>query len=300
MLKIAWSSIYNHPLPPKHRFPMEKYDLLPQQLIYEGTVTKQHLFAPRMLSEEEILSVHTLEYWNKLKSLNLSKAEERKSGFPLSNGLVQRERVINAGTIECTQFALEHGMAMNIAGGTHHAYTDHAEGFCLLNDQAIAAQYLLDNQLAKQVLIIDLDVHQGNGTAEIFQSEPRVFTFSMHGAKNYPMKKEVSDLDVPLQDGTNDLEYLRLLDRHLKELLESVQPDFLFFLSGVDVLESDKLGRLGMTVDGCKKRDELVINQAKAHNLPIVASMGGGYSEDIKIILEAHANTYRVAQEVFF
>lgn len=279
---------------------MEKYDLLPQQLVHEGTVTKHHFFAPRMLTEQEILSVHTAAYWEKLKHLKLSKSEERKSGFPLSSGLVNRERVINAGTIQCAHFAMEHGMAMNIAGGTHHAYSDHAEGFCLLNDQAIAAQYLLDNQLAKQILIVDVDVHQGNGTAEIFQNEPRVFTFSMHGEKNYPMKKEISDLDVPLPDGTRDKEYLKLLDYHLKRLLNKVQPDFLFFLSGVDVLESDKLGRLGMTIEGCKKRDELIISQAKLHNLPIVASMGGGYSEDIKIILEAHANTYRVAQEVFF
>ncbi len=279
---------------------MEKYDLLPQQLVHEGTVTKHHFFAPRMLTEQEILSVHTAEYWEKLKHLKLSKSEERKSGFPLSSGLVNRERVINAGTIQCAHFAMEHGMAMNIAGGTHHAYSDHAEGFCLLNDQAIAAQYLLDNQLAKQILIVDVDVHQGNGTAEIFQHESRVFTFSMHGEKNYPMKKEISDLDVPLPDGTGDKEYLKLLDYHIKKLLDKVQPDFLFFLSGVDVLESDKLGRLGMTIEGCKKRDELVISQAKLHNLPIVASMGGGYSEDIKIILEAHANTYRVAQEVFF
>ncbi|MEP4533414.1 MAG: histone deacetylase [Cyclobacteriaceae bacterium] len=300
MFKIAWSPIYNHPLPPKHRFPMEKYDLLPEQLIYEGTITKANIFEPSKLSEESILTVHESGYWQKLNQLTLSKAEQRKSGFPLSAGLVTRERKICAGTIAATEYARQYGISMNIAGGTHHAYTDRAEGFCLLNDQAIAAQYLLDNKLARQILIIDLDVHQGNGTAEIFQNESRVFTFSMHGEKNYPMKKEQSDLDVPLKDGTGDEEYLGLLDYHLKKLLDEVEPDFLFFQSGVDVLESDKLGRLGMSIEGCKRRDQLVISQAKSNNLPMVVSMGGGYSEDIKVILEAHANTYRVAQEVFF
>ncbi|MEP0368621.1 MAG: histone deacetylase [Cyclobacteriaceae bacterium] len=300
MFKIAWSPIYNHPLPPKHRFPMEKYDLLPEQLIYEGTITKANIFEPSKLSEESILTVHESGYWQKLNQLTLTKAEQRKSGFPLSAGLVTRERKICAGTIAATEYARQYGISMNIAGGTHHAYSDRAEGFCLLNDQAIAAQYLLDNKLARQILIIDLDVHQGNGTAEIFQNESRVFTFSMHGEKNYPMKKEQSDLDVPLKDGTGDEEYLGLLDYHLKKLIDKVEPDFLFFQSGVDVLESDKLGRLGMSIEGCKRRDQLVISQAKSNNLPMVVSMGGGYSEDIKVILEAHANTYRVAQEVFF
>lgn len=279
---------------------MEKYDLLPEQLIYEGTITKANIFEPSMLSEESILTVHESGYWQKLDQLALTKAEQRKSGFPLSADLVTRERKICAGTIATTAYAQQYGISMNIAGGTHHAYSNRAEGFCLLNDQAIAAQYLLDNKLARQILIIDLDVHQGNGTAEIFQNEPCVFTFSMHGEKNYPMKKEQSDLDVPLKDGTGDKEYLDLLDHHLKKLLDEVEPDFLFFQSGVDVLASDKLGRLGMSIEGCKRRDELVIKEAKKHNLPIVASMGGGYSEDIKVILEAHANTYRVAQEVFF
>ncbi|MFY0599638.1 MAG: histone deacetylase [Cyclobacteriaceae bacterium] len=300
MLKIAWSSIYNHPLPPKHRFPMEKYDLLPQQLLHEGTVTKENFFEPRILTEEEILTVHKEEYWSKLKTLNLTKSEERKSGFPINETLVRRERIINAGTIECALFALKYGISMNIAGGTHHAYSDHAEGFCLLNDQAIASRYLLDHGLANKILILDLDVHQGNGTAEIFQHEPRVFTFSMHGEKNYPMKKEESDLDIPLRDGIKDAEYLLLLEQHLEGVLEQFEPDFIFFQSGVDVLETDKLGRLSLTIDGCRQRDEIVISVAQRERIPLVASMGGGYSEEIKQILEAHANTYRLAQELFF
>ncbi len=201
---------------------------------------------------------------------------------------------------EAAKYALEHGIAMNVAGGTHHAFTDRAEGFCLLNDQAIAAQYLLDHQLAKQILIVDLDVHQGNGTAEIFTNEPRVFTFSMHGAKNYPGHKEKSDLDIGLEDGTGDEVYLKTLDQNLKRLVDEVKPDFMFFQSGVDVLATDKLGRLGMSIEGCKKRDELVLAVAKQNRIPITVCMGGGYSVQIKDIIEAHANTFRLAQDLYF
>ena len=300
MLKIAWSSIYNHPLPPGHRFPMEKYDLLPDQLLYEGTVTDLNFFEPRVLTDEEILAVHTSSYWEKLKEVNFIRSEERNSGFPITQQLVQREININAGTIQCADFALQYGVAMNIAGGTHHAYPDRAEGFCLLNDQAIASKYLLNNHKARQILIVDLDVHQGNGTAVIFQNDPRVFTFSMHGARNYPLRKETSDLDVALPDGTDDSSYLELLDQHLNHLIEQVRPDFLFFQSGVDVLKTDKLGRLGLTIAGCKERDRKVLSTARQHQIPIVASMGGGYSYNIKHIVEAHANTFRLAQEIFF
>ena len=214
MLKIAWAPIYNHPLPPGHRFPMEKYELLPRQLLHEGTVSEAHFFRPRKLTEDEILAVHKPEYWQKLQNLDLTRQEERRSGFPISEQLVEREVTINGGTIQAAEFALQYGIAMNIAGGTHHAFTDRAEGFCLLNDIAIASQYLLDQGKVKQILVVDLDVHQGNGTAEIFQKESRVFTFSMHGANNYPLQKEQSDLDIPLADGTDDQTYLRLLDEH--------------------------------------------------------------------------------------
>jgi len=300
MLKVAWSAIYNHPLPEGHRFPMEKYDLLPKQLLHEGIIEESNLFEPRKLTEEEILSVHNQAYWEKLKSLDFSRQEERRSGFPITSDLVEREITINAGTIQCADYALEFGIAMNIAGGTHHAFTDRAEGFCLLNDIAIAARYLLDQGKAQKILVIDLDVHQGNGTAEIFKDDDRVFTFSMHGEHNYPLQKEHSDLDIPLADGTDDHTYLTILREQLPKLFEKVTPDFIFFQSGVDVLKTDKLGRLGLSLEGCKQRDQLVISAAKDYDLPLVASMGGGYSEDIKLILEAHANTYRVAQEVYF
>jgi len=279
---------------------MEKYDLLPKQLVHEGTIEESNLFRPRKLTPEEILSVHKSEYWDKLQKLSFTRQEERRSGFPISKGLVEREITINAGTIQCAEFALDYGIAMNVAGGTHHAFTDRAEGFCLLNDIAIAAKYLLKKKKATKILVIDLDVHQGNGTAEIFKNDSDVFTFSMHGEHNYPLQKEKSDLDVPLKDGTQDGEYLQLLNHHLEKALEQSKPDFMFFQSGVDVLKTDKLGRLGLTIAGCKKRDQIVISMAKETGIPIVASMGGGYSEDIKDILEAHANTYRVAQETFF
>jgi acetoin utilization deacetylase AcuC-like enzyme len=300
MLKIAWDPIYNHPLPEGHRFPMEKYELLPRQLLYEGTVSQNHFFKPRKLTEAEVLAVHTPEYWNKLQRIDFSRQEERRSGFPISEQLVERELTINGGTIQAAEFALEYGIAMNIAGGTHHAYTDRAEGFCLLNDIAIAARYLLIKKLAKQILVVDLDVHQGNGTAEIFQKDSKVFTFSIHGANNYPLHKEESDLDIALPDNTGDREYLNILDYQLKKLIDEVQPDFMFFQSGVDVLSTDKLGRLGLTISGCKKRDEKVIASAKNNRIPMVASMGGGYSKNIKDIIEAHANTYRIAQDIYF
>lgn len=300
MLKIAWRDIYAHVLPANHRFPMEKYTLLPEQLLYEGTISESHLFAPELLNETRIVRTHKADYWDNLKTLSLSRKEERKTGFPLSAALVERERVIMEGSVMAARFAVENRIAMNMAGGTHHSFTDRGEGFCLLNDIAIAAHDLLDNRLATQILVVDLDVHQGNGTAQIFENEPRVFTFSMHGAANYPLHKEKSDLDVGLKDGTDDSTYLSLLDANLRALIDTVQPDFVFFQSGVDVLATDKLGRLGMTLQGCKQRDRIVLETCKQNDIPIMACMGGGYSEKVAHIVEAHANTFRLAQEIFF
>lgn len=300
MLKIAFSPIYKYSVPDGHRFPMIKYELLPEQLLYEGTVSDANFFHPKKLTEKEILRTHTAAYWDKLRWQQLSRKEERAIGLPMSAQLVERGRHIAHGTIECARFALEHGVALNIAGGTHHAFADRGEGFCVFNDFAIAAHHLLDHQLAKQILIVDLDVHQGNGTASIFKNEDRVFTFSMHGAKNYPLRKEQSDLDVGLPDKIEDGPYLQLLRHHLPRLLARVEPDFVFYLAGVDILATDKLGRLGMTLQGCRMRDEFVFQQCKRHGIPVAVSMGGGYSERIAHIVEGHANTYRTAQEVFF
>lgn len=300
MLKIAFHSIFILPLPEGHRFPMEKYELLPQQLLHEGTCSKDNFFEPGFPEDEDILAVHREEYVKALKELTLDRKAVRKIGFPLSKDLIDRELRIASGTIQASEFALENGIAMNIAGGTHHAYSFRGEGFCLLNDQAVAASYLLRKKLARKILIVDLDVHQGNGTAEIFSEEPSVFTFSMHGRNNYPFKKENSDLDVELENGTGDEDYLTILKQTLPRLIEEQDPDFIFYQSGVDILSTDKLGKLACTEAGCKERDRFVLQTCKNSGIPLEVSMGGGYSPELKHIVDAHANTYRLAQEIFF
>ena len=305
MLKIAYAPLYCHPLPKSphgepHRFPMLKYELIPEQLMYEGTCTKEHFFEPAELDERWILGVHTQTYWEDLKYLRISDKMIRRIGFPLSSELVKRETRIAQGTIECTHFAQKNGISMNVAGGTHHAFADRGEGFCLLNDVAIAAHYLLETKQAHKILVIDLDVHQGNGTAAIFQNEERVFTFSMHGKDNYPLHKETSDLDIELLTGTNDQTYLDLLTTTLPNLFDQQNPDFAFYISGVDILETDKLGHLKVSLSGCRQRDQFVFEQCRQHNIPVVVSMGGGYSPRLADIVEAHCNTYRVAQEIYF
>jgi len=299
VIAVAFDPIYVLPLPENHRFPMEKYDLLPKQLMHEGTCDRDDFFSPKPLSDQIVKTIHQSDYVDRLKRQDLNRSEIRKIGFPISQQLVEREFVIAGGTVEGALKSLQSGISFNIAGGTHHAYSTHGEAFCMLNDQAIAAQYLLDHHHAQRILIIDLDVHQGNGTAEIFKNEDRVFTFSMHGQKNYPFKKEQSDWDIPLEDKTGDERYLNVLNDTLPQLFEQVDPDFVFYLSGVDVVATDRLGRLAMSLEGCKQRDEQVLEFCHKLSLPVQCSMGGGYSEDIKLIIEAHANTYRVAQRIF-
>lgn len=279
---------------------MLKYELIPEQLIYEGLITKENLFSPEILSEDVVLLSHEKAYWERLRDLKLSPAEIRRSGFPLSATLLERELRIAQGTINSCLEAIKIGIAFNIAGGTHHAGSNWAEGFCLLNDQAIAANYLLDRGLSKRILIIDLDVHQGNGTAEIFRNEERVFTFSMHAEKNFPFRKEQSDLDIGLDDGLSDKEYLDILRENLDKIILKHQPDFVFYLSGVDVLSTDKLGKLNLSLNGCKERDEIVLKTCKLLNLPVQVSMGGGYSPKVSDIVEAHCNTYRIAHNLYF
>lgn len=300
MLKIAFHPIYKHPLPEGHRFPMEKYDLLPKQLLYEGTCTEANFFEPEIPSDEFILKAHDKQYVKDLYNLNIEPRAARKIGFPLSDVLVKRERMITDGTIKACDFALQNGIAMNIAGGTHHSYSNRGEAFCMLNDQAVGAHYLLSKAEINKILIVDLDVHQGNGTAEIFQDDDRVFTFSMHGKSNYPFKKETSDLDIALPNDCSDEMYLKKLKNTLPKLLDEVQTDFIFYLCGVDILATDKLGKLGCTKEGCKERDRYVLQTCFENNIPVECSMGGGYSKDIKIIIDAHANTFRLAQHIFF
>ncbi len=300
MLKIAFSPVYKYELPQGHRFPMIKYELVPEQLLHEGTVEESQYFHPALLDEPTILLTHSQDYWQRLKGQKIDRKEERAIGFPMSARLVERGRHIANGTLECARFSKEFGVALNIAGGTHHAYADHGEGFCVFNDVAIAANALLEKGERQRVLIMDLDVHQGNGTAHIFRMEKRVFTFSMHGAKNYPLRKECSDLDIGLPDGTTDQPYLSILSETLPRLIDEVQPDQVFYISGVDVLATDKLGRLALSINGCKQRDRMVFECCKKNDIPVAVSMGGGYSEQIAQIVEAHANTFRTAAEIFF
>lgn len=300
MLKIAFDPIYKHQLKIGHRFPMEKYELLPEHLLRNNICNSDNFFSPLPIVKQLLLSTHDENYYNNLINLSLSKLDTRQIGFPLSEALIKREHVIAQGTIQNTHYAQQHGVSMNIAGGTHHAFRDRPGAFCMLNDQAIASNYLIDNNLAKRVMIVDLDVHQGDGTASIFEHQDSVFTISFHGQKNYPFKKQNSDFDLPFDDNTEDRAYLNALENHLPRLVDLVEPDFMFYLAGVDVLKTDKLGRLGLSMAGCKARDRFVLSLCKDQNIPVQVSMGGGYSVHLKNIIDAHSNTFELAQELFF
>lgn len=299
MLKIFHSDRFVPVLPEGHRFPISKYQLIREQLLYEGSITEEYLEEAEPCTEESILAVHTPAYWHAMKTLSFTPREERRMGFPQSAELVERSLRSCQGTLNAAIHALRYGAGMNIAGGTHHAYADRAEGFCLLNDLAISSRYLLRYESVKQILIVDLDVHQGNGTAHIFKDEPRVFTFSVHGRDNYPLHKEESDLDIPLPSGTEDVEYLKILRDHLEHLSSTVKPDFIFFQAGVDVLENDRLGKLGLSKSGCKQRDELVLEHCRMLEIPVAVCIGGGYGSRLADTVEAHANTFRTAIELY-
>jgi len=299
MIYIAYSPHYHHPLPEGHRFPMDKYTGIPIQLLKEETFTSINFFEPKVEGDELALLVHTSDYVDRLKNKKLTYTEERRIGFPLNNGLLRREELIIAGTTQASLLALENGVSFNVAGGTHHAHSNYGEGYCVYNDIAVAAQYLLNNNEVKQVFVVDLDVHQGNGTASIFENDSRVFTFSMHCENNFPLRKAKSDIDIPLNHLTNDDDYLTILSNHLPKLIEKVKPDFIFFQSGVDILTNDTLGMLNVTKLGCAKRDRIVFETANKHKIPITASMGGGYAPNVNDIIDAHCNTYRIAKEIY-
>ncbi len=295
-MRVFFHPSYIHPVPEGHKFPMEKYDLIPRQLVYEGVIDSSQLFEPDLIALSYVLLAHDEVYVNQLLEGTLTPREQRVTGFVHNPALVERELHIMEGTRLAAQYAFEHtSIGFNIAGGTHHAYANRGEGFCLLNDQAIAAHWLLDHTHIKRILIIDLDVHQGNGTAAIFQDNSYVFTFSMHGKNNYPLHKEQSDLDVALLDGCTDAVYLFELQRALNQIISQFQPEFIFYQCGVDILYSDSLGKLAISIEGSKERDRLVFEFASQLGVPVVCSMGGGYSKDIRIIVDAHVNTFRVA-----
>ena len=300
MLKISFNQKYIYPLDENHRFPMIKYELIPEQLIRENTCNNDNFFSPKTILDENVLLTHDKEYYHKLVSQNLSKSELRPIGFPMSNDLVEREKIISQGTIQGAIYSIKNKVSMNVAGGTHHAFYDRGEAFCMLNDQAIAANYLIKKGFFRKILIVDLDVHQGNGTASIFQNINDVFTLSFHGKNNYPFKKEKSDIDIEFENGTDDKFYLKKLKNILPKTIDEFKPEFIFYLSGVDVMENDKLGKLSLSLEGCKERDRYVLELCKKNNIPLQISMGGGYSFELKNIIEAHSNTFRLAQEIFF
>lgn len=294
-MRICYSDRYMVPLAPTHPFPMPKYRLVRDQLLAEGAITHWHLIEPSPALSEDILLVHTEDYWRRCLRGELTSLEVRRIGFPWTEGLLRRSRAAVQGTILAARQALRDGVASNLAGGTHHAFPDHGEGYCVFNDIAVATRVLQRDGAARRIAVIDCDVHQGNGTAAIFRNDPTVFTFSIHGQKNFPARKEQSTLDINLPDGVGDEEYLAILAEHVPAILNEFQPDFVFYQAGVDPYKDDRLGKLKLTLEGLKRRDAFVIGACRERGLSIVTTMGGGYAKRIEDTVEAHANTVRVA-----
>jgi acetoin utilization deacetylase AcuC-like enzyme len=281
-----------------HVFPIRKFELVRDRLLREGTLDGAEVIEPCPAPVSDVLLVHTEDYVTRLRAGALTERELRRLGLPWSKSLVRRSFLAAGGTIGAARRALVEGIGSNLAGGTHHAFTDRGEGFCVLNDVAIAIRVLRRERLIRRAAVVDCDVHQGNGTATIFEGDPDVFTFSMHGAKNYPLFKARSTLDLELADGTSDDEYLDILARYLPRVL-SHRPDVVFYLGGADPYAKDKLGRLSLTIRGLAARDELVLRACKGARLPVVTVMSGGYAEDINDTVEIHCNTIRAARTVF-
>jgi acetoin utilization deacetylase AcuC-like enzyme len=294
-MKCSYHPAYQVALPIGHPFPIAKYPLLKDQLVAEGILAPIDLVEPEPLDLETLELVHTREYLEKLESSGLSAAEQRRLGLPWSEALWQRSRLASAGTLLAARMALDDGLAGNLAGGTHHAFADHGEGFCVLNDVAIAVAKLRAEGAIRRAAIIDLDVHQGNGTAAIFEGVDEVFTFSMHGERNYPLAKRRSSLDVPLQDGVADDEYLDTLQRHLPTVIDTAGADIVFYLAGVDVAAGDRYGKLKLTEEGIRLRDLEVIRAVRRRGLPLAIVPAGGYAATRARTAELHAHAFREA-----
>lgn len=298
-LQIQHSEAFPIPLPEGHRFPISKYELVRMQLEHEGYLNDITLISSYPIPDEAIHLVHEPAYWQRVKQLALTDREVRRVGFPQCQELVLRSASSAAGTLEAARFALLSGLGMNLAGGTHHAFRNAGEGFCTINDMAIAIRQLQSEGLIRNALVIDLDVHQGNGTAAIFAHDPGVRTVDIHCADNYPLHKMQPDISVPLPAGTTDSGYLGIVGELIERELASSRPDIIFYQSGVDILTSDRLGKLFISPEGCKKRDEIVISGAFRHSTPIVVVMGGGYSARLADTVSAHANTYKTAIDLY-
>jgi len=296
--RIFYSPYYYADIGENHVFPIKKFELVRDKLLKEGTLQLSEIVEPKPAAIGDVLLVHTEDYITRLRNGTLTTREIRRLGLPWSKSLVRRSFLAISGTINAARYALKNAVASNLAGGTHHSFPDRGEGFCVLNDVAVAIRVLQKENLAQRFLIVDCDVHQGNGTAFIFKEDANVFTFSMHGAKNYPLFKENSTLDIELPDKTGDKEFLEILAEALPRIFTH-EPDIVFYLGGADPFEKDKLGRLGLTIEGLRQRDEMVLNFAREREIPIVTTMSGGYAQDINDTVEIHCNTIRAVKKVF-
>lgn len=288
----AWSSArFGVPLPAGHRFPIAKYGLIRDGMVARGLLAAHAIAEPGPADPAELALAHTGAYISTVLSGAMSEAAQRRLGFPWGPELRERSLRTVGGTIEACRDALGTGSGLNLAGGTHHAFGDHGEGFCVFNDVAVAVRTLQRDNLLGRAAVVDLDVHQGNGTAALFAGDPRVYTFSMHGAKNYPFRKERSRLDVELDDGADDATYLRLLDRHLEPVLDEARPDLVVYLAGADPFAGDRFGRLALSIDGLRRRDRAVFAACRARGIPVAVTLAGGYASDLADVVTIHANT---------
>jgi acetoin utilization deacetylase AcuC-like enzyme len=297
-MRCAYHPDYFVALPPAHPFPMAKYPLLLERLLAEGILTRSDLIEPAEASLDDLRLVHGESYLAQIAEGTLDPAAQRKLGVPWSAALWRRSRLAAQGTLEAARAALEDGLAGNLAGGTHHAFRDHGEGFCLLNDVAVAIRALQRDDRIRRALVVDLDVHQGNGTAAIFAGDADVFTFSMHGERNYPLQKERSTLDVGLADGVGDDDYLELLGRHLDAVLARFAPDVVFYLAGVDPVRGDRYGRLALSDQGVARRERHVLETCRAGRLPVVVTIAGGYAPTPARTAELHSIVFREAHRL--
>ena len=297
-MPLFYSDVFVLPLPSHHRFPMGKYVRLRERLLASGAYSERDFRVPEAATDAEITRVHSGRYLERVATGALDAAEQRAIGFPWSERMVERSRRSSGATLAAAREALACGWSANLAGGTHHAFRDRGEGFCVFNDAAIAARAMQVEAGLQRIAIVDCDVHQGNGTASIFAGDESVFTFSMHGVNNFPFRKETSDLDIELADGTRDEEYLWHLERGLDETLERARPQLVFYLAGADPYEDDRLGRLKLGKRGLLRRDELVLSTLAARAIPVAISMAGGYARDIEDSIEIHANTLLAARRM--